>query len=158
MKKIMIHLERCYGCKRCEIECVSEHLEIKKYIKASISNLSSNTRIFVESILDRPFVVVCKHCKEPLCVSACMSGCMQKDPSTGIVSNTGHEQVCVGCWMCIMACPFGVINASFDIKEEENKSLPQAIKCDFCPRREIPACVEACPNKALEIVEMKEDF
>ncbi len=94
--------------------------------------------------------VVCRHCQEPLCVSACMSGCMQKDPLTGVVNNMGHEQKCVGCWMCIMACPYGVINPSFNSSEE---GFTQALKCDFCPDREKPACVTACPNKAIELEE-----
>jgi carbon-monoxide dehydrogenase iron sulfur subunit len=57
---------------------------------------------------------------------------MQKDPETGIINNVGHEQKCVGCWMCIMACPYGVINKT---------------------GRNYKSCVSACPNEVLEYYE-----
>lgn len=163
MKKLKVHLERCSGCKRCETECIAEHSDSKSYVWEFILEPGPKTRIFVESFSDKPVPVVCRHCHEPLCVSACMSGCMQKDPETGIVSNMGYEQKCVGCWMCIMACPYGVINPSLDtvlekLQDGEEKNIfAQAIKCDFCPQRSSPACVDGCPNEVLEVVEVKEN-
>ena len=93
------------------------------------------TRIFVESINERPVPVVCRHCKDALCVSACMAGCMQKDANSGIVSNQGYLQKCVGCWMCIMACPYGVISPSDNGAVVSDASFAQALKCDLCPKR-----------------------
>ncbi|OGX46222.1 MAG: hypothetical protein A3G38_01840 [Omnitrophica WOR_2 bacterium RIFCSPLOWO2_12_FULL_51_8] len=156
MKRLMVKLERCSGCKRCELACMEEHSAQKNYCLATLGAPEPKTRIFVESINDRPMPVVCRHCNEPLCVSACMAGCMQKDPVTGIVNNMGHEQQCVGCWMCIMACPYGVINPSFDVAQTGKNAFAQALKCDFCPERETPACVVACPNDVLEAEEIKE--
>jgi len=52
---------------------------------------------------------------------------------------------CIGCWTCIVACPYGVL-----IRDLNNKTV---IKCDLCPGREIPACVVNCPNEALVYVE-----
>jgi carbon-monoxide dehydrogenase iron sulfur subunit len=40
-----------------------------------------------------------------------------------------------------MACPFGVIR--------RNETEDKAMKCDCCPDRKTPACVDACPNRAL---------
>jgi carbon-monoxide dehydrogenase iron sulfur subunit len=40
-----------------------------------------------------------------------------------------------------MVCPYDAI-----FRDEEREV---AIKCDLCPDREIPACVEACPTEAL---------
>jgi len=57
------------------------------------------------------------------------------------------SEKCVGCWMCIMACPFGVIKP--DLKEKKVGS-----KCDFCTGREKPACVEHCPNQAILLKEI----
>jgi carbon-monoxide dehydrogenase iron sulfur subunit len=159
MKKLKLHLENCTGCKRCELECMAEHSVSKSYITATLGGHEPKTRIFVESLSEKPVPLICRHCKEALCVSACMTGCMQKDPATGIVSNTGHEQKCVGCWMCIMACPYGVINPSFNGTADtggakgDGNVFGKAIKCDFCPDRESPACVEGCPNKVIEVFE-----
>ncbi len=152
MKKLTLMIDRCTGCKRCEMACIAEHSETKSYISTSLSGFEPKTRIFVDSVINKPVPVICRHCSEPLCVSACMAGCMQKDPLTGIVTNMGHEQKCVGCWMCIMACPFGVINPSFDIGS--NEKFAQALKCDLCPERDIPACVEGCPNEVIAVKDL----
>ncbi len=154
MKRLTVRLERCSGCKRCELACIEEHSEEKNYALAMLSSQEPKTRIYVESLSDRPVPIVCRHCEEPLCVSACMAGCMQKDLESGIVNNIGYEQKCVGCWMCVMACPYGVINTSFAASERQENAFSQALKCDLCPEREIAACVEACPNDALDAEEI----
>ncbi len=158
MKKLKMHLERCTGCMRCELECMAEHSSSKSYMRASLSKPLPKTRIFVESMFERSVPVVCRHCKDPLCVSACMTGCMQKDSKTGVVTNMGHEQQCVGCWMCIMACPYGVINTSTDVVGIKGNVFSQALKCDLCLDRENPACVEGCPNEVIELVDIKENI
>ena len=66
MKKLYLRIERCSGCKRCELACMEEHRDIDVD--------KPRTRIFVESINERPVPVVCRHCKDALCVSACMAG------------------------------------------------------------------------------------
>jgi carbon-monoxide dehydrogenase iron sulfur subunit len=58
---------------------------------------------------------------------------------------TVDSEKCVGCWSCVMACPYGSVGM-----DRENK---KSVKCDLCADREIPACVEACPNRALIVVE-----
>jgi carbon-monoxide dehydrogenase iron sulfur subunit len=50
--------------------------------------------------------------------------------------------------MCIMACPFGAI--------KRDPAAKIIVKCDMCPDREIPACVEACKTNAIEVVEVEE--
>jgi len=42
-----------------------------------------------------------------------------------------------------MACPFGVIQ-----QDAEARSI---VKCDLCQDRARPACVEACPTRALQL-------
>lgn len=57
-----------------------------------------------------------------------------------------NPEKCIGCWTCIMVCSFGAI-----ARDERVKKI--ASKCDLCPDRKIPACVEHCPNEALIYVE-----
>lgn len=40
-----------------------------------------------------------------------------------------------------MACPYGAVR--------RNVTKGKIIKCDLCEGRDMPACVEACPNGAL---------
>ncbi|UCC21536.1 MAG: 4Fe-4S binding protein, partial [Planctomycetota bacterium] len=60
--------------------------------------------------------------------------------------------LCIGCKFCLMACQFGVISVSRDGKA--------VVKCDLCVDRTTtgaqPACVEACPTKALKLADEKE--
>jgi carbon-monoxide dehydrogenase iron sulfur subunit len=73
-----------------------------------------------------------------------MTGAMSKDLETGLVKV--EEDKCVGCWMCIMVCPFGAI-----FRSEDSESV---LKCDFCPESPAPVCVENCPQEALALVEV----
>lgn len=143
MKEIILDYEKCNGCMACTQACAMEHSVSKNIVGAMLEGVMS--RIFVQSVNGVPFPVTCRHCRQPACVDACMSGAMQMDPETGLVTNEGHAESCVGCWTCIMACPFGAV------ARDENSGT--AVKCDRCPGREIPACVAACPNEALLYME-----
>jgi carbon-monoxide dehydrogenase iron sulfur subunit len=57
-----------------------------------------------------------------------------------------QEDRCIACWTCTMFCPYGVI-----YPWPERKI---ALKCDRCTFMESPVCVEVCPCKALELVEI----
>ncbi|KKM12082.1 hypothetical protein SY88_05405 [Clostridiales bacterium PH28_bin88] len=151
MKQIMVHLEKCNGCMTCTLACAAAH-SLSGTITGAMAE-GVKPRLWVEAVKGRPVPLLCRHCEEPACVEACMAGAMQKDPVTGNVSNEGNEQTCVGCWMCIMACPYGAI-----IQSEGVGGQPRvALKCDLCRDREVPACVASCPTRALEFVEV-DDF
>ncbi|MCX6357229.1 MAG: 4Fe-4S binding protein, partial [Candidatus Aureabacteria bacterium] len=79
-------------------------------------------------------------CEEAPCLAACISGAMHRDRETGAVLCS--QERCVGCWSCIMVCPFGII-----LRDTRGRTV--ATKCDLCPDRDIPVCVQACPNEAL---------
>jgi len=148
MKRLVIYPERCNGCLTCTLACSAAHSLAKDILGAMLEKVPS--RIKIVPVEGTPVPVKCGHCEEPACVDACMAGAMQRDPVTGIVTNEGNEQRCVGCWMCIMACPYGVISPNY-------KEPKMAVKCDGCrSRQEGPACVEACHNRALLLEEIEE--
>ena len=153
MRKLSVNAQDCTGCKRCEQACIAAHSRSGNAARAALEQPEAKTRIFIEYEAGS-VPVVCRHCVEPLCVSACMAGCMQKDPATGVVTNQGHEQQCVGCWMCIMACPYGVISPSAEADPAAETKFAVALKCDLCPDRDTPACVEACPMNVLSVVDV----
>jgi electron transport protein HydN len=79
------------------------------------------------------------------------------------------KNICVGCKTCMITCPFGAIELmpvykdgkpvmQMALKSEtedglEEKQLLTASKCDLCvSQADGPACVKACPQKALELV------
>jgi len=143
-KIIFVDLKRCVGCKSCELACSVAHSLSKDLFEASFEVLKPKTRIFVEHYLG-PLVVWCRHCEDPLCMSACPYDAMTKN-EYGIV--VVLEDKCIACGFCATACPFGAI-----VIDEERKI---AVKCDLCTERlkkeEMPACVEACPTKAVQYI------
>lgn len=140
MRKIYCNIQKCLGCGSCEIACAVEHSKSKS-LNTAISEtplpIKRRKAEFIED--DIAISTGCHHCKDAACVEACMAAAMYKDRETG---QTRHNKdKCVGCWMCIMSCPFGALT-----RKKEEKIV---VKCDLCPDREMPACVEACHSKAL---------
>ncbi len=146
MKRIFVKEEFCMGCRLCEIYCLVEHSNSKDIIKAfKRESPRPISRIIVEEKGYLTFSLQCRHCEEPLCLEACMSGALYRDEKTGAVLHNRDQ--CVGCWMCIMVCPYGVIKRDLNGRKVSSK-------CDLCMGREIPVCVEKCPNQALNLKEV----
>ena len=141
MKRIYTLEDACIGCHLCEVACITEHSQSKDPVKAFLHEpVRPISRCTVEE-WDGGVVslsTTCRHCDEPDCLRACISGAIQKFENGVVRIDT--EQ-CVGCWSCVMACPYGAI--------QRNLAKKKANKCDLCPDRLTPACVEACPNRAL---------
>ncbi len=138
-KEIFVVMSRCTACKSCEIACAVEHSESKNLYGAISEKPSPKSRVYVEwAAPDGKVPILCRHCEDAPCMHACISGAISRD-AAGIVI-TGQDK-CIGCWTCVMVCPYGVIGRCL----EERK----AYRCDRCPDREIPACVSTCPTQAL---------
>jgi carbon-monoxide dehydrogenase iron sulfur subunit len=150
MKQIFCHIEKCLGCKSCELACAVEHSLSKQLVTAMREPVVPKQRIRVELIDEhgtlsryRTLALQCRHCGNALCVQACISGGIRKDEDSGEVRI--NPEKCVGCWSCVMVCPFGAL--------VRHEGIHRAMKCDHCPDRETPACVDACPTKALVYLE-----
>ncbi|MCM8901737.1 4Fe-4S dicluster domain-containing protein [Caldicoprobacter algeriensis] len=144
-KRIYAKEDVCIGCRLCEIHCIAAHSKYRHDLIKTFKKLSKRPlpRIVVEEDVPLSFGLQCRHCDDPECVKACITGAMQKDPKTGLVINDTER--CIGCWTCILACPYGVIRRDYT-----NKKV--ASKCDFCLESGLePACVKNCPNEALYI-------
>lgn len=125
-RRIFVRLDDCMGCLTCELSCASSH-------DPALSRLE------VEAKDSKPVPVLCRHCEDAPCVEACMSGAMRKDPETGLIINV--EENCTGCFMCVLACPYGVIFTN---------GKKKVYKCDLCFGKTIPMCVESCPMEVLQ--------
>lgn len=146
MKEVLIRPERCMGCKSCEIACATAHSSTKNLLAAISEPEPPRKRVFALEIDGNKIALQCRHCEDPLCVKVCPTQALVKDKESGRIIH--RESRCIGCGMCQLACPFGMIS------HRANSKL--IVKCDLCPDLEIPACVEACPTKALFVGDANE--
>ncbi|MCE5217124.1 4Fe-4S dicluster domain-containing protein [bacterium] len=143
MKRIYAKEEYCIGCRLCEIYCIFQHSGHQTLVKAFSESEAADRpepAVRVEEDGAISFALQCRHCDDAPCVAACISGAMTRDPETGAIMH--DDEKCVGCWSCVMVCPFGAIQ----IDKEKGRV---ASKCDLCKGGEKPACVAHCPNEAL---------
>ncbi|MBI4180377.1 MAG: 4Fe-4S dicluster domain-containing protein [Chloroflexi bacterium] len=148
MKRIYVKEEACIACRLCEVYCQVEHSQSKDLVK-TFKKEHPQPLPFSRLEERKPvsFSVRCFHCDEPACVYACLTGALQKNPETGVV--TVDTEKCVGCWTCILACQFGAIR--------QDLLQGKMAKCDLCPGKDVPVCVSNCPNEALVYAEIESD-
>ncbi len=148
MKEVFIDIGRCAACKSCEIACSVQHSKSKDLFTAIYEYPPPIRRVRVEKALSFSYPSKCMHCADAPCMTACPVGAMYRDEDIGSVHV--NKDKCMGCWMCAMVCPLGAITP--------DPYMKIARKCDFCRKRvkegKMPACVEACPTRALSFGEV----
>lgn len=136
-KMIVTDVEKCTGCGLCELMCSFKHIGEFNPVKSRI-----HKHVFWKQAIAIP--VVCYQCEEPWCARICPAGAITvgKDETSGARLIEVSEQKCVGCKMCMLACPYGCIVVS---------DSGYAEKCDLCDGD--PECVKWCVTKAIRFVE-----
>ncbi len=138
MKRIYVNEKWCLGCHLCEYNCAFANSAEKNMVNA-LKGVKIRPRIKIEEKGNICFAVSCRHCDEPLCVKGCISGALSKKNDVITID----KNKCVGCFTCILSCPYGAIMST------ENGHVVQ--KCELCITNSVgqPACVEGCPNNAI---------
>ena len=130
LKALVIDGGKCTGCKQCEMACSFEN-------EGEFNVAKSRIRVFDFHTEARFVPYTCTQCAEAWCQQACPVNAITTDAASGV--KIVHENLCVGCKVCTIACPFGTINY--------NASTGKVIKCDLCQGS--PACADACPTAAI---------
>jgi carbon-monoxide dehydrogenase iron sulfur subunit len=146
MKKLYYDVSKCLACKSCEIACAVGKSIAKELFKAINEEVKPQSCVEVKTTGGKNFPIACRHCKEHPCVSACIAGALSYDQAKGRVIY--NKDKCVGCWMCVMVCPYGAIR--------DNKELKIPIRCDLCADVDEPRCIKACPMRAIMFLEEEE--
>ncbi|MBT9163218.1 MAG: hypothetical protein DDT24_00122 [Chloroflexi bacterium] len=135
VKTIRVDVDKCNGCRACEVICSAFHA-VPKY--SSNNPARSRIRVIRDPLRD---VYVPVHAGEYTAAE-----CMGRDKYT--IDGKEYEE----CAFCRASCP------SRDIFKEPDSGLP--LKCDMCedePPLEVPMCVQWCITDALTYEEREEE-
>ena len=132
IKTIKIDVDKCHGCRACEMICSAFHAE-PKY--SSNNPARSRIRVFREPYSDI-YVPVYAGDHAP-------AECAGRDKYT--IDGKEYDE----CTFCRSACP-----SREDFKEPDS-GLP--LKCDMCEGEDEPMCVKWCLADALILEEREEE-
>ncbi len=133
-KSLSIDPGKCTGCLQCEMACSYEAYGV-------FNPARSRIKVFDFHATGRKVPYTCTQCDEAWCMKACPVDAIRIDAGTG--AKMVLHDVCVGCKVCTIACPFGTINYV--------QATGKVQKCDLCAGD--PACVQACPTGAITFID-----
>ncbi|GFN22939.1 4Fe-4S dicluster domain-containing protein [Thermanaeromonas sp. C210] len=139
----LLDLSRCTGCRACETACRYEHGGVLAFRRVQ------RVERQVAGTLQLCFLsLACNHCEHPECFRVCPQRAYSKRRDGVVLHSPGR---CNGCNTCIRACPFQA--------PRYNPLTGKTGKCDLCVHRLdaglSPACIEACPVKALHLLDLR---
>ena len=158
-------LRRCDGCRECTTGCQDEHFlpETQEWIRVHQLTDASGGDFFLP--------VLCQMCERPPCVQVCpVTATFRTDEGPILID----QSICIGCRMCMAACPYGVRFFNWDVPPEVPDEarhdgpllqIPQVQgtvgKCDSCAHLtqdgELPACVRSCGMEAVYVADFVSD-
>jgi anaerobic dimethyl sulfoxide reductase subunit B len=150
-----VNLANCTGCKACEIACKDrKDLPVgvrwrRVYDYGGGEWIQDGDQLVPSGVFNYFVSTACMHCANPICVEVCPASALTKRDDGIVVINADN---CIGCRYCSWACPYGA--------PQFNEERGVMTKCDFCvelqAKGEKPACVDACPYRALDYGEISE--
>lgn len=148
----------CADCKACQVACQDKNnlpaailwRRVFQYDGGGwLPDRSAPALFRANGVFSYSISTACMHCQNAICVDICPAGAVSKN-ADGIV--TIDDEKCIGCRYCEWACPYGA--PAFD------EVTGVMTKCTFCEdlvaQGENPACVDACPMRALDFGELDE--
>jgi len=133
-KLILIDIEKCVGCRTCEMVCSLFHTR-------EVNPLRSRIKVIKWEAEGHSIPLNCRHCETAPCEQICPKQAIHHTEAPyGIAIDPDK---CIGCRTCLLVCPFGAV--AFDVKTKK------MAKCDLCQGD--PLCVEFCTYDALQYVE-----
>ena len=136
-RQLVIKPEKCVSCRTCELVCSFGHNQRFNPRESSVSVMD-----YEDAAVSIP--VMCLQCEDPACLKVCPVHAISRNESGVVVVN---YQRCIGCKLCVNACPMG--NMHFSLVSR------RVFKCDLCGGD--PLCAKYCPGKAIVFVDERDD-
>jgi carbon-monoxide dehydrogenase iron sulfur subunit len=114
-KSLHIDPSKCTSCLQCEMACSFENYGV-------FNNSLSRIKVFEFHHTGAKVPYTCTQCDEAWCMHACPVEAIKLDKTNG--AKVVLEDVCVGCKVCTIACPFGTVNYVAETGKVQ--------KCDLC--------------------------
>lgn len=166
---ILADPNKCIGCRICEVACSVAHTD-KEAVTAGMIDAPLIAKLYLVKTPAVTMPIQCRHCEDAPCAQVCPVAAITQTKGNIIID----EKNCIGCKTCLMACPFGAIDfapvyrngqlvsqSGLQVETKDGlmeKQMVVASKCDLCAgHADGPACVRACPEKALELVVPKRE-
>lgn len=162
----VMDLRTCDGCEACTKACQEMHhlAEDQTWIKVFKLESAGGAEVFMPRS--------CMQCEVAPCVSVCPVGASFKSPD-GIT--LVDENICIGCRMCMAACPYGARYFNWSEppkgpaglgKPTPEFPVPQIKgtvgKCVMCVHNlrfnKLPRCIEVCSMGALYVGDKNTDL
>ncbi len=170
---MIIDLRRCDGCQsqdtppQCTLACIEGHLapEPMEWIEIYEAELAGGGSQFIPT--------PCQQCQNAPCVSVCPVSATFSTPEGPVLID---QDRCIGCRMCMAACPYDrrffnwgeppvppeALLADYSVEHQAPAKKGTVMKCDFCPEMAragtLPFCVQGCPNDAIYYGDLEEDI
>lgn len=144
----------CTGCKACQVACKDKNNLPTGVLWRRVYEISGGTwtqqnDAWTTDVFAYNLSIACNHCLHPKCAGVCPADAYLVR-ADGIVLI--DELKCMGCGYCAWACPYSA--------PRYNPELGRMTKCNFCfdnlDAGLPPACVAACPLRALECVTVED--
>jgi anaerobic dimethyl sulfoxide reductase subunit B (iron-sulfur subunit) len=153
-----INTKLCSGCKACMVACKDRQnladgekfRKVYEFAGGSWSKQSDNS--YRQDVYAYYVSMACNQCDDPACLNICPGKVYTKRESDGMV--VFDTSKCISCFACKEVCPYSAPTYDY-----ENKYMKKCVMCsdetseDGIPA---PACVAACPSRALEFGEIEE--
>jgi anaerobic dimethyl sulfoxide reductase subunit B len=143
-----VNSDACSGCKTCQVACKDRHdlpagMHWRRVYEVTAGAWQKSGDAWTHTVAAYNLSVACHHCADPVCGKQCSVEAIWKRPD-GIVLI--DQMRCIKCNKCRVDCPYEAIRYE--------TSTNAVSKCDFCvddlDAGRPPACVAACPNRALD--------